>query len=106
MSLYIIKEGCILECQADILDPNDVHNLTEEGGPRLALEKYLDLNKPLDNRIRIISCGGDGTAGWILSVMDNMNLPAGKKCYHNLLPNIISHLFGNIHCLRFKSGNF
>ena len=89
----------------DILDPNNVHNLTEEGGPRLALEKYLDLNKPLDDRIRIISCGGDGTTGWILSVMDKMNLPAGKKCYYNLLPIISYHFSGDIHCLSFKSGH-
>ena len=58
--------------------PNEnVHNLMEEGGPRAALEKHLDLKRENNNHIRIISCGGDGTTGWILSVMDSMNIPAG-----------------------------
>ena len=52
----------------------------EDGGPKRALEKHCDLNKELDSRLRIVSCGGDGTTGWILSVMDSMNLPEGR--YH------------------------
>ena len=60
-----------------MLDEGNVHNLMEEGGPRAALEKHLDLNRENNNHIRIISCGGDGTTGWILSVMDSMNIPAG-----------------------------
>ena len=61
----------------DVLDSGNVHNLMEEGGPRAALEKHIDLSRTDNNHIRIISCGGDGTTGWILSVMDTMKLPAG-----------------------------
>ena len=50
----------------------------DEGGPKSALTKHLDSSKPDNNHIRIISCGGDGTTGWILSVMDAMKLPSGK----------------------------
>ena len=66
----------------DVLDAENVHNLTEDGGPKLALTKHLDASKPHNNQIRIISCGGDGTTGWILSVMDAMNLPAGTVIAH------------------------
>ena len=60
-----------------MLESGNVHNLMEEGGPRAALEKHIDLSRTDNNHIRIISCGGDGTTGWILSVMDTMKLPAG-----------------------------
>ena len=49
----------------------------EDGGPKAALTKHCDPNNPSFNQIRIVSCGGDGTTGWILSVMDSMNLPEG-----------------------------
>ena len=68
----------------DILDSEHVHDLTEDGGPKLALTKHLDVSKPHNKQIRLISCGGDGTTGWILSVMDAMNLPAGTTItYYN-----------------------
>jgi len=70
----------------EVLDEGNVHNLMEEGGPRAALEKHLDLNGENNNHIRIISCGGDGTTGWILSVMDSMNIPAAKRPYIGIIP--------------------
>ena len=69
----------------EVLDHGNVHDLTEEGGPKSALTKHLDSSKPNNNHIRIISCGGDGTTGWILSVMDAMNLPAGKVTLQKIL---------------------
>lgn len=57
----------------EILDEDRIYNLCEEGGPRKALEDH----KRTDN-LRIIACGGDGTVGWILSVMDSMTFPRGR----------------------------
>lgn len=34
----------------------------------------LDLYKKVPN-LRVLVCGGDGTAGWILSAIDSLNLP-------------------------------
>lgn len=53
----------------EILDSSRVYNLAEEG-PKRALEEHW--GKP---NLRIIACGGDGTVGWILSVMDALDLP-------------------------------
>ena len=72
-----------------MLPEENVHNLIEEGGPKSALEKHLDLNRPNNDHIRIISCGGDGTAGWILSVMDSMKIPAGIYIFYNYLFAVI-----------------
>ncbi|KAH9412869.1 hypothetical protein DERP_009851 [Dermatophagoides pteronyssinus] len=48
------------------LNPRQVFDLSQSG-PRLG----LDLYKKVHN-LRILACGGDGTAGWILSVIDEI----------------------------------
>lgn len=48
------------------LNPRQVFDLTQ-GGPKFGLQLYR--NCP---NLRILACGGDGTAGWILSVLDQM----------------------------------
>lgn len=48
------------------LNPRQVFDLTQ-GGPRLG----LDLYKKVHN-LRILACGGDGTAGWVLSAIDEI----------------------------------
>lgn len=51
-----------------LLNPRQVFDLTQ-GGPRPGLELY----KKVQN-LRILACGGDGTAGWILSVLDEIGM--------------------------------
>lgn len=52
------------------LDPNgissQVYNLSQ-GGPAEGLEKFREVPE-----LRILVCGGDGTVGWILSVLDRI----------------------------------
>ncbi|CAN0426831.1 unnamed protein product [Lampetra fluviatilis] len=50
------------------LNPRQVFDLSN-GGPRDALEMY----KKVPN-LRILACGGDGTVGWILSVLDQLQM--------------------------------
>uniref|UniRef100_A0A665UM97 Diacylglycerol kinase n=1 Tax=Echeneis naucrates TaxID=173247 RepID=A0A665UM97_ECHNA len=50
------------------LNPRQVFDLTK-GGPREGLELYAKVPN-----LRILACGGDGTVGWILSVLDLLNL--------------------------------
>ena len=33
-----------------------------------------------------LACGGDGTVGWILSVMDSMSFPSGKSPAIGIIP--------------------
>ena len=59
-----------------------MYNLLE-GGPRKALEDHCisvgEESKGDDNsNLRLVVCGGDGSIGWALSVMDTMNIPIGK----------------------------
>lgn len=49
-----------------LLNPRQVFDLGQ-GGPRPGLELY----KKVPN-LQILACGGDGTAGWILSVLDEI----------------------------------
>ncbi|KAL5961706.1 Diacylglycerol kinase zeta, partial [Taenia solium] len=51
-----------------LLNPRQVFSLTE-GGPRLGLELFGRLPN-----VRVLVCGGDGTAGWILSEIDSLSL--------------------------------
>uniref|UniRef100_A0A8C2X337 Diacylglycerol kinase n=1 Tax=Cyclopterus lumpus TaxID=8103 RepID=A0A8C2X337_CYCLU len=50
------------------LNPRQVFDLTK-GGPREGLELYAKVPN-----LRILACGGDGTVGWILSVLDELKL--------------------------------
>ena len=34
----------------------------------------IEAHKDVED-LKIIACGGDGTVGWVLSVIDEMNLP-------------------------------
>ncbi|XP_059508258.1 diacylglycerol kinase iota [Stegostoma tigrinum] len=50
------------------LNPRQVFDLSR-GGPREALELYRKVAN-----LRILACGGDGTVGWILSLLDELQL--------------------------------
>ncbi|XP_069385188.1 diacylglycerol kinase zeta isoform X2 [Paralichthys olivaceus] len=50
------------------LNPRQVFDLTK-AGPREGLELYGQVPN-----LRILACGGDGTVGWILSVLDQFSL--------------------------------
>ncbi|XP_031439027.1 diacylglycerol kinase iota isoform X2 [Clupea harengus] len=51
-----------------ILNPRQVFDLSQ-GGPREALELYRRVPN-----LRILACGGDGTVGWILSALDELQM--------------------------------
>uniref|UniRef100_A0A7M4F522 Diacylglycerol kinase n=1 Tax=Crocodylus porosus TaxID=8502 RepID=A0A7M4F522_CROPO len=50
------------------LNPRQVFDLGQ-GGPKEALEMYRKVHN-----LRILACGGDGTVGWILSILDQLRL--------------------------------
>ncbi|MGH0115616.1 UNVERIFIED_CONTAM: hypothetical protein FKN15_037939 [Acipenser sinensis] len=50
------------------LNPRQVFDLSQ-GSPREALELYRKVPN-----LRILACGGDGTVGWILSALDELQL--------------------------------
>uniref|UniRef100_A0A6J0TH89 Diacylglycerol kinase n=1 Tax=Pogona vitticeps TaxID=103695 RepID=A0A6J0TH89_9SAUR len=50
------------------LNPRQVFDLSQDG-PRDALELYRKMPN-----LRILACGGDGTVGWILSILDELQL--------------------------------
>lgn len=52
-----------------LLNPRQVFDLIEAGGPRAALELYRDVPN-----LRILTIGGDGTASWILSYLDEVGI--------------------------------
>uniref|UniRef100_A0A8C2A855 Diacylglycerol kinase n=1 Tax=Cyprinus carpio TaxID=7962 RepID=A0A8C2A855_CYPCA len=50
------------------LNPRQVFDLSQ-GGPQEGLEMYRKVHN-----LRILACGGDGTVGWILSALDQLQL--------------------------------
>ncbi|XP_053532582.1 diacylglycerol kinase zeta isoform X5 [Ictalurus punctatus] len=50
------------------LNPRQVFDLSH-GGPKEGLEMYRKVHN-----LRILACGGDGTVGWILSTLDQLQL--------------------------------
>ena len=61
------KDGqSLLDKLRAFLIEENVFDLSQ-GGPKLGLEKHR--NNP---ELIVICCGGDGTAGWILSVLDDL----------------------------------
>ncbi|XP_047676021.1 diacylglycerol kinase zeta isoform X2 [Tachysurus fulvidraco] len=50
------------------LNPRQVFDLSQ-GGPKEGLEMYRKVPN-----LRILACGGDGTVGWILSTLDQLQL--------------------------------
>ena len=52
-----------------LLNPRQVFDLIQSGGPRAALELYRDVPN-----LRILTIGGDGTASWILSHLDDVGM--------------------------------
>ncbi|XP_035251990.1 diacylglycerol kinase zeta-like isoform X2 [Anguilla anguilla] len=50
------------------LNPRQVFDLSQ-GGPKEGLEMYRRVHN-----LRILACGGDGTVGWVLSTLDQLQL--------------------------------
>ena len=51
-----------------LLNPRQVFDLTK-GGPKPAIEMFKNVPD-----VRLLACGGDGTAGWVLSVLDKVDM--------------------------------
>ena len=55
-----------------LLNPRQVFDLSQSG-PLPAIELYKRVPG-----VRFLACGGDGTVGWVLSVLDQVNIPTSK----------------------------
>lgn len=51
-----------------LLNPRQVFDLTD-GGPGPAIEMFRHVPN-----IKLLACGGDGTVGWLLSVLDKVTI--------------------------------
>ncbi|XP_075155369.1 eye-specific diacylglycerol kinase-like isoform X3 [Haematobia irritans] len=63
-----------------ILNPRQVFDLTQ-GGPKMGLELFRKAPN-----LRILACGGDGTVGWVLSVLDQLQPPITPPPAVGVLP--------------------
>ena len=52
-----------------LLNPIQVWDLGEDGGPEIALESFC-----VFRNLRILVCGGDGTVSWIIAALEKMKL--------------------------------
>uniref|UniRef100_A0AAX7TID0 Diacylglycerol kinase n=1 Tax=Astatotilapia calliptera TaxID=8154 RepID=A0AAX7TID0_ASTCA len=67
--LIVVWRYCrLLQMFMWILNPRQVFDLSQ-GGLREALELYRKVPN-----LRILACGGDGTVGWILSALDELQM--------------------------------
>ncbi|KJE89612.1 diacylglycerol kinase 1 [Capsaspora owczarzaki ATCC 30864] len=60
----------LLRTFKNLINPRQVFDL-QQGGPMAGLKQYLHVPN-----LRIICCGGDGTVGWVLAVLDKLKLPS------------------------------
>ncbi|XP_044731224.1 eye-specific diacylglycerol kinase isoform X2 [Chrysoperla carnea] len=51
-----------------LLNPRQVFDLTQ-GGPKMGLELFRKAPN-----LRVLACGGDGTVGWVLSILDQIQI--------------------------------
>nr|NP_001188565.1 retinal degeneration A, isoform G [Drosophila melanogaster]ADV37647.1 retinal degeneration A, isoform G [Drosophila melanogaster] len=63
-----------------LLNPRQVFDLTQ-GGPKMG----LDMFRKAPN-LRVLACGGDGTVGWVLSVLDQIQPPLQPAPAVGVLP--------------------
>ncbi|KAK6736506.1 hypothetical protein RB195_019285 [Necator americanus] len=54
-----------------LLNPRQVFDITSLKGPKFGLEVY----RKIITQLRLLVCGGDGTVGWVLQTLDNLNWP-------------------------------
>jgi diacylglycerol kinase (ATP) len=62
----------VIESLKNYLNKDNVYDITK-GGPEPGLEKHKH-----KNNLKIIACGGDGTVGWVLSVLDEMDFGSNR----------------------------
>eukprot|EP00040_Diaphanoeca_grandis_P021553 m.114937 g.114937 ORF g.114937 m.114937 type:complete len:685 (-) comp28384_c1_seq1:197-2251(-) len=77
----------LLPRMRELLGNNQVFDLMERetpGGPPIGPNKGLLMHGQVDN-LAILVCGGDGTAGWVLAIMDKLKLME-KKIPVGVLP--------------------
>ncbi|XP_026467404.1 eye-specific diacylglycerol kinase-like [Ctenocephalides felis] len=60
--------GKLLQKFQWLLNPRQVFDLTQ-GGPKMGLELFRKVPN-----LRVLACGGDGTVGWVLSVLDQIGV--------------------------------
>ncbi|KAL6060654.1 DgkA [Balamuthia mandrillaris] len=69
------KQGAKLLSRFGAVLPDDqVYNLIVDKGPARGLERWKQ-----SPDYRILVCGGDGTINWVLTAIDQMELPTRKK---------------------------